>query len=139
MNLRALMDRKNLNKNLVVVLLLTLLPTGFGPLPNANAVKASSLTSNSLEASCASTVSDSSTAKLDVIIDGNYCVLSFLSFCMQSLSLLSALLSERSTSVNRPVISSEQWRLLSSVSSVTNNSATIIALIDSLRDCMCVC
>ena len=79
MNLRALMDRKNLNKNLVVVLLLTLLPTGFGPLPNANAVKASSLTSNSLEASCASTVSDSSTAKLDVIIDGNYCVLSFLS------------------------------------------------------------
>jgi len=79
MNLRALMDRKNLNKNLVVVLLLTLLPTGFGPLPNANAVKASSLTSNSLEASCASTVSDSSTAKLDVIIDGNYCVLRFLS------------------------------------------------------------
>jgi hypothetical protein len=73
------MDRKNLNKNLVVVLLLTLLPTGFGPLPNANAVKASSLTSNSLEASCASTVSDSSTAKLDVIIDGNYCVLRFLS------------------------------------------------------------
>jgi hypothetical protein len=79
MNLRALLDRKNLNKNLVVVLLLTLLPTGFGPLPNANAVKASSLTSNSLEASCASTVSDSSTAKLDVIIDGNYCVLRFLS------------------------------------------------------------
>jgi hypothetical protein len=73
------MDRKNFNKNLVAVLLLTLLPTGFGPLPNANAVKASSLTSNSLEASCASTVSDSSTAKLDVIIDGNYCVLRFLS------------------------------------------------------------
>ena len=79
MNLRALMARKNLNKQLVVVLLLTLLPTGFGPLPNANAVKASSLTSNSLEASCASTASDTSSAKLDVIVDGNYCVLSFLS------------------------------------------------------------
>jgi hypothetical protein len=79
MNLRALMNHKKLKKHLVVVLLLTLLPAGFVPLPNANAVKASSLTPNSLEASCASTASDTSSAKLDVIIDGNYCVLSFLS------------------------------------------------------------
>jgi len=79
MNLRALMNHKKLNKNLVFVLLLTFLPAGFGPLQNANAAKASNLTANSLEASCASTASDTSSAKLDVIIDGNYCVLRFLS------------------------------------------------------------
>ena len=76
MNLTFRINRKSVSKALLSAVLLSVLPVITGSTPAANAA---SLSTTQAASACASMVSDSSTAKLDVRVDGNYCVLSFLS------------------------------------------------------------
>ncbi len=78
MNLRASIGHNKITRILLSAILLSVLPSTIGPLPSAVAAPASTLNSISNEAKCATSVSDTSSAKLDVILDGNYCVLRFL-------------------------------------------------------------
>lgn len=79
MNLTARFNRSRISKYVLASLLLSFFPSAFGPIQSAVAAPATTLSSNTTEALCASTASDTSSARLDVILDGNYCVLRFLS------------------------------------------------------------
>lgn len=70
------MNRRSISKALLGAVLLSIFPVITGSTPGANAAN---LSTTQAATACASAVTDSSTAKLDVRIDGNYCVLSFLS------------------------------------------------------------